>query len=280
MSEKSEGRSAKILVVEDEAIIAKDMERRLKKNGYAVTSIAATGSDAVKRAGEDAPDLILMDIVLPGELDGIDAAGLIRTQWDIPVIYVTAYSGKEVLERAITTEPYGYITKPFEDSELCRTIEMALFKNRMERKVKEQAGEIQERNVALKVLLEEREKDRLEFEKRILDNISHLVLPYIEKLKSIRVTPEVMTWVDLLEANLEKITSEFSDRLSSSVIGLTPQELKIANLVQRGKQDKEIAEILNVSFETVKTHKQNIRKKLGIYGKRVNLRAYLAEFDV
>ncbi len=84
-------------MVEDEAIIAKDIQRRLGKNGYEVTSIVSTGSGAVKKVEQDQPDLVLMDIVLPGEFDGIDAARLIRSKYDIPIIYVTAYADQDVL---------------------------------------------------------------------------------------------------------------------------------------------------------------------------------------
>jgi DNA-binding CsgD family transcriptional regulator len=84
-----------------------------------------------------------------------------------------------------------------------------------------------------------------------------------------------LVYLNILEANLNEIISSFSYRLSSGGISLTPKEIKIANLVKEGKQDKEIMEILNISLETVKTHRQNIRKKLGIYNKRTNLRTYL-----
>jgi PAS domain S-box-containing protein len=407
---------ARILVVEDEAIIAKDIRGRLEKQGYEVSSTVSNGGDAVRRAVEDEPDLILMDIVLPGDIDGIDAAGIIRARNDIPVVYLTAYTNKDIVERAVRTEPFGYITKPFEDSELCRTIEMALFKHRMERRVREseewlattlmsigeavvatdregairfmnpvaeditgwlaaeacgrpvtdvfrtggggeggeeccpatealregtvvtpggdctlfardsretevtstgapivdrggkiigavlvfrdvtekkkaerelvssreeierKAEEIRDRNTALKVLLEQREQDRLDFEEKVLSNLSHLVLPIVDRLKKSRLPPEERECADLLRSNLEQITSDFSSRLSSSLVGLSPQEIRVAGLVREGKQDKEITEILNISFETVKTHKQNIRKKLGIYGQRKNLRSFLDQY--
>jgi PAS domain S-box-containing protein len=417
MTPKGSTGKARILIVEDEAIIAKDIKRRLEKHGYEVPSIVSTGIRAIRQAEKEKPDLILMDIVMPGDIDGIDAAKFIRAAHDIPIIYLTAYADEAILERAIPTEPFGYVTKPFEDSELCRTIEMGLFKHRMEKKLREseewlstvlksigdgviatsrtgaiqfmnpvaerltgwdhrsaagraitevfrvaegsktpdtpcpvlralredfthafhgdceilsrggeqrtvtcssaplvgkqsdvlgavlvfrdvsderaarlelekskeelaaRAVEISERNTALKVLLEQRENDRLEFEERILANIRHLVLPYVDRLKKARLSADDRASVHILESNLEEITSSFSHRLSSSLAGLTPQEIRIANLVKAGKQDKEITEILHISFETVKTHKQNIRKKLGIYGDRKNLRSFLARFS-
>src|SRR5574340_1362289 len=128
---------AKILIVEDEAIIACDLQKRLEHQGYTITSAVATGEDAIKKAGESSPDLVLMDIALLGELDGIDAATQIRRLFDIPVVYVTAYADERVLERAKLTEPFGYILKPFDDRELRSVIEMALYKSAIEKKVRD-----------------------------------------------------------------------------------------------------------------------------------------------
>lgn len=129
--------SAKILIVEDEAIIARDLQNRLENQGYLVTGAVATGADAIRKAGTDSPDLVLMDIVLLGEMDGIEAADRIRSLYNIPVVYVTAYADERVLERAKLTEPFGYILKPFDDRELRSIIEMALYKYSVEKQLKE-----------------------------------------------------------------------------------------------------------------------------------------------
>jgi PAS domain S-box-containing protein len=164
----------------------------------------------------------------------------------------------------------------FRDVTEKKKAERELVRSREE--IERKAEEIRERNIALKVLLEQREQDRLESEEKVLANISHLILPYVDRLKKSRLPPEERECVDLLRSNLEQITSAFSARLSSSLVGLSPQEIRIAGLVREGKQDKEITEVLNISFETVKTHKQNIRKKLGIYGQRKNLRSFLDQY--
>jgi two-component system cell cycle sensor histidine kinase/response regulator CckA len=126
----------KILVVEDEAIIARDLQRRLVSQNYAVTAAVSTGEDAIHRAETDSPDLVLMDIVLLGEMDGVEAAGHIRSRFDIPVVYVTAYADEKILERAKVTEPFGYILKPFDDRELRSVIEMALYKSSIEKQLR------------------------------------------------------------------------------------------------------------------------------------------------
>ena len=128
---------ASILVVDDEAIIAMNLRNRLERLGYEVFMPVASGEEAIEKAGELSPDLILMDIVLLGELDGIDAAAKIRSEYDIPIIYLTAYSDEAILERAKITEPFGYIIKPFKDRELNTSIEMALYKHRMDSELKE-----------------------------------------------------------------------------------------------------------------------------------------------
>jgi len=412
-----EAAPARVLVVEDEAIIAADIARRLAARGFSVCGIAATGPAAIALAAEQQPDLVLMDIVLPGQLDGIAAAQVIRARQDVPVVFLTAYAEDSVVRRAMASGPAGYLVKPFEDGELSRTVEIALAQHRLERRVRESekwlattlasideavvatgtdglvsylnpaaerllglgaqeaqgrplaevvplrdaatlqsaapaleeeargklpgglrgdflfdgpggrevavtvsgapivdrggrllgavlairddsaqkaaerelfrsreelrrhVGEIHERNAALRVLLEQRELDRLEFEERIMENLRHLVLPYLEKLAAAPRDQQEAATLRLLRTNLEQLVSPFSRRLSSRRHGLTPQELRIANLIRDGRQDKEIVDVLNISFETVKTHRQNIRKKLGIYGTGSSLRDHLAQFD-
>jgi PAS domain S-box-containing protein len=128
---------AQILVVEDEYIVAKDIQETLSSLGYHVPSIAASGDEALKRVKEEQPDIVLMDIVLKGDLDGIQTADQIRLKYEIPVIYLTAYADDATLKRAKITEPYGYLIKPYQERELHSTIEMALYRQRMENKLKE-----------------------------------------------------------------------------------------------------------------------------------------------
>src|SRR5512139_2167279 len=109
---------SKILVVEDERIVAKDISRRLEKLGYTVVATASSGAEAIRKAREIHPDLILMDVQLKGDMDGIDAAQQIRADADIPVIYLTAYADQNTLQRAKITEPFGYIVKPFDERDL------------------------------------------------------------------------------------------------------------------------------------------------------------------
>ncbi|SPP99707.1 hypothetical protein NBG4_110010 [Candidatus Sulfobium mesophilum] len=407
----------RIMIVEDESITAMGLEKRLTKQGYEVVGVVASGEEAVQRAEKTSPDLVLMDIMLEGEMDGVEAAGRITTSLDVPIIYLTAYADENTLLRAKVTQPFAYLLKPFQERELLVTIEMALYKHEMEKKLKrseqwlsatlkcigdavvatdesgslvfmnpiaeeltgwkhedamgrnvaeicnivdektraakmgellemigrdagahvssgavlidkngrelfidetvsairkeggimggivlvfrdvterkrmeaailesektmrKQSEELIESNMALKVLLKQIENDKRIMEEKILSNVNKLILPYIERLKRNRSMSDELAYLNILEANVKEIVSPFSVRMSSALICLTPKELQVANLIREGRENKEISEILNMSLETVKTHRQNIRKKLNIYAKRVHLRSYLLSFQ-
>jgi PAS domain S-box-containing protein len=123
---------ANILIVEDEAVTGMDIQKSLVEMGYSVCAIATTGELAIRKAAEHHPDLILMDIMLAGKMNGIEAAEKIKKHCHIPVVYLTAYSDDSYLAKAKLTEPFGYILKPFRELELKTTIEMALYKFAME----------------------------------------------------------------------------------------------------------------------------------------------------
>ena len=127
----------KIMIVEDELIVAKNIENHLRKIGYEVIAIVDSGEEAIARAAETRLDLVLMDIKLAGKIDGVEAARQIHDRFQIPVVYLTAYADDETLQRAKVTEPFGYIIKPFEPKKLHAAIEIVLYKNKMERKLQE-----------------------------------------------------------------------------------------------------------------------------------------------
>ncbi|MCE5214207.1 MAG: PAS domain S-box protein, partial [Methanobacterium sp.] len=128
---------SRILIVEDGMIEATNFEQLLKSSGYDVVGIASTGEDAITKADILKPDLVLMDIILKGDIDGIDAAEQIKDYLDIPVVYLSTHSEKSTVKRAKLTYPYGYIIKPVNIAELSNTIELALSKHQMEKKLKE-----------------------------------------------------------------------------------------------------------------------------------------------
>lgn len=129
--------ASKIMIVEDEAIVAKDIEASLTGLGYSVGAVVSSGEDAIAAARQVRPDLILMDIMLKGRIDGIETAKQITSQLGIPVIFLTAFSDEDTIGRAKETNAFGYLLKPFGERELRTTIEMALYKNELERKLKQ-----------------------------------------------------------------------------------------------------------------------------------------------
>jgi PAS domain S-box-containing protein len=128
---------ARLLIVEDEGIVALNIQRRLEGLGYNVVANVASGEEVIAVVEETRPELVLMDIKLEGKVDGIEAAAQIRDRFQIPVVYLTAYTNEETLNRAKLTEPYGYILKPFEARDLATTIEVALYKYQMEQQLRE-----------------------------------------------------------------------------------------------------------------------------------------------
>jgi PAS domain S-box-containing protein len=126
------------LIVEDEIVVALDIEERLKNIGYDVSGIVTSGGEAIEKLGRNSVDLVLMDIGLKGDIDGIETAKRIRDKSSVPVIYLTAYADEETLARAQVTEPFGYLLKPVNDKELHSTVKIALYKNKMEKRLKEE----------------------------------------------------------------------------------------------------------------------------------------------
>ncbi|HVO67512.1 MAG TPA: PAS domain S-box protein [Syntrophales bacterium] len=147
-------------------------------------------------------------------------------------------------------------------------------KNR-ERELKAKSRNLEEVNIALKVLLKRREEDKAELEEKVLANIRVLVAPYIKKLRRTRINIDQKAYIDIIETHLDDIISPFQRNLTSKYPHLTPREIQITNLIKEGKTTKEIADILNSSSGAIDFHRNNIRKKLGLKNKNANLRSYL-----
>jgi CheY-like chemotaxis protein len=137
---------SRLLIVEDEAIVAADIAIRLGQLGYEVVGSAASGAEAVAMAGQTGAELVLMDIHLQGAMDGITAAHELRDRFGLPVVFLTAYGEGATFERAKAAEPFGYILKPFEDRELRIVVEMALYKHQIENELKHKYAELERFN--------------------------------------------------------------------------------------------------------------------------------------
>jgi DNA-binding CsgD family transcriptional regulator len=139
----------------------------------------------------------------------------------------------------------------------------------------EQKQSLEESNIALKVLLKQREADKQELEKKVLSNVKDLVLPYVEKLKNSPIKPKYKTLVEIVETHLNDVINPLLQHFVNAKILLTPQEMQVASLVRDGKTSKEIADILNVTEATVNFHRKNLRVKFGLTNQSSNLRSYL-----
>ena len=160
-----------------------------------------------------------------------------------------------------------------EDITALKLTEEALRKSQEE--LIDQKQSLEETNIAMKVLLKQREEDKLELEKKVLTNVKDLVLPYVEKLKNSRMKSKDRTLVEIVETHLNDIISPLLQSFANAKILLTPQEMQVASLVKDGKTSKEIANILNVSETTVSFHRKNLRVKFGLTNQQTNLRSYL-----
>jgi DNA-binding CsgD family transcriptional regulator/PAS domain-containing protein len=145
--------------------------------------------------------------------------------------------------------------------------------------LEKQSSHLEEVNAALKVLLKRREEDKKDLEESVLVNVKELVLPYLEKLMKSPLGPHQRTLVEILESHLNNIVAPFTSKLLYNSLKLTPTEIKLANLIKDGRTTKEIANLMNLSENTIKAHRYNIRKKLGLKHKKINLRSYLRSLN-
>jgi two-component system, response regulator PdtaR len=309
----TENRTCRILVVEDEAVIALRLKKRLAKMGYEVPDVAYTGEEAVEKAGHLKPDLVLMDVMIPGNLDGIEAAKLVKTEFDIPVIFLTAFSEDKIIERAKQVEPFGYLLKPFQDREIKAAIEVALYKKMMEEKLQKAHNELEQRvkkrtaelenalkiinrsekeliqrksalekltrelldtNQALSVLARNIDKEKDNMEKRISQEITAKIMPIIKGLQKDVYCRKRLADLEVLAHYLNGIVpdSNVDYPIYSS---LTEQEMRVAVMVKNGMTSQKIADMLNISLHTVKSHRKNLRKKLDIQKSNIDLGEYL-----
>jgi PAS domain S-box-containing protein len=210
-------------------------------------------------------------------------AGNIVTLRDISALKQTEQQLKkyrELLEERVedrTTELAKTNEQLKQEIEERKRAEGAL--RRREKELKAQSQHLEEVNTALKVLLKQRENDKTELQENVLSNVKELVIPYIQRLRKSRINTSQTTLVNILDSNLNNIISPFISRLSSKFYNFTPMEIRVATLVKEGKTNKEIAEMLFLSKNTILFHRHNIRSKLGIKNSGINLRTHLLSYE-
>jgi PAS domain S-box-containing protein len=198
-----------------------------------------------------------------------------------PYEYTLIRKSDKRIEVIITTKLINYegenaILGIFTDITERKNAEKAL--REKDNKLERQAKNLIEMNTALKVLLEQREKEKTNIKESLLADIKKLVYPYVEKLENKGLNEDAQTFVNIIKSNINDLISPLASNLSSKYFSLTPSEIQIADLIKHGKTSKEIASMLNVSPKAVSFHRGNLRKKLGLLNKKINLRTYLQNF--
>ena len=205
-------------------------------------------------------EILIDKLVKKGRVDNFEFEALTKKN-DVRVLLTSATLDRDTISGVIVN-----ITER-------KRVEEALRKREYDLEI--QSRHLEEANAALRVLLRQREADKAELEEKVLSNVKELVAPYVERLKRSGLDANQSVCIDILESNLNDIVSPFVYKLSSAYLGLTPTEIHVANLVKEAKDTKTIAELLHLSPRTVESHRQNIRKKLGLQNKKANLRTHL-----
>jgi DNA-binding response OmpR family regulator len=290
-----------VLIVDDDEADQKIIGKILSKTKMDVV-LASSGKELIQLLKNLLPDLIILDIMMP-EMNGFDVCKRLsqkkRTR-EIPVIFLSARNDFKAIIQCFSMGAHDYITKPFVTEELIARINTQLelkkkkdrlkeLNSNLEKMVHERTKELtitnkklKDYNTALQVLLEKREQDKKDLEKRVVLNAKELLLPFLTTLKKKTTSPkERLELIRICENNIEKIISPFVSNLKSKIVelGFTHKEITIANLIIQGKSTLEISTILNSSESTINFHRNNIRKKLGIKNKRENLQIYLKRLE-
>ncbi|MFZ4441496.1 MAG: response regulator, partial [Syntrophales bacterium] len=296
-----------ILLVDDEPHVLSALTRSLRNTGYEVLT-AAGGIQALEIMGTTKIKVIVSDEQMIG-MQGSELLAAVQKRF--PHTLRILLTGKATLETAMQAVNnggiYRFLTKPWDDALLRFALSAAIEKfnseaerrrlqeelqrlhNDLEHRVAERteelrdtnetltakSRELEQTNTALHVLLRNREEELRQTEQKIVANLQKLVLPYIAELKELGLSPGQANHVEIIDTNLQQVIDPFLQNLAARFSAFTPREIQIANLIKDGKTSKEIATLVKVAPHSVEFHRNNIRKKLGLGGKKTNLHSFL-----
>lgn len=280
-----------ILIVDDNIVLTTVLEQLLSSIGHRVVGTAHSGDQAIALAKDVTPELVIMDIDMPGKLDGIEAAETLKAELNIPVIFVSTRTDKDYLRRATKVAPLGYIHKPFSLEQIMATIEMAIFRHgrenklirayeKLELKANDQADQLKQANTLLGIESVEMEQqdlsldllmnhlggDRTRLEAHVASYFTKLIIPLLENVKGSSQEFQQGVVIETVKAIVDNVVTPFLQRLPPEYHDFTLTELRVAALLKDKKTSKDIAEGLNLAPSTVVWHRKRIRKKLGISG--------------
>jgi DNA-binding NarL/FixJ family response regulator len=240
----------------------------------------STASPALEQGGYD---VVLLDLTLP-DSKGLETLSRLKPiVATTAVVVLTGLNDEAAAIQALREGAQDYLVKDRMNPEvLWRSIRYAIERKRVELKLLTREQELETRtrdleevNGALKVLLNQREADKKELEERIAGNFRELVRPLLEKLKASGLNDRQKAFLEIAEIEMKNILAPFLRKVSAGHLKLTPTEIQVANLVKHGKSTKEIASLMNLAIKTVQVNRNNIRRKLGIINKKINLRTFL-----
>jgi DNA-binding NarL/FixJ family response regulator len=261
-----------ILIVDDDRPMCLTLQKFLSEAGYDCR-FTTDSPEALNMLKNIAFDLLISDINMP-HMNGIELIRRIGIEnRSIESIVMTGLHGDYTYGEIIGAGAKDFIRKPFELAELKAKIE----KIERERKM---LAKLEETNSALGIVIRRVEEDRDALKSDILANLKQLISPYLDKLKNTRLDEMQTALVDILDSNVSRIVSSFTTSLSQAHLNLSHTEIRIANLIHAGKDTKEIAKLLGVSLNTVKTHRYHLRTKLGLINGKVGLKSYLQSLQV
>ena len=293
---------SKILFVDDEPLLRLTVSSDLQDAGYAVDT-AEDGHRACAGLAENSYDLVVTDLVMEG-IDGMQVLQEAkRCDPTCGVILMTGYGDMDSVIEALRFGADDYLLKPYKREELFFRLARCLEKGQLQRdlrdvekKLRRSHAELEEKvhtrtlelqvkhrelsdvNTALRVLLEQQEKSKNEIEETVGTNLKENILPYLGLLKEEMRGRKGEMYTSIMETSIQNITSTFSKQLTSDWLNLTPREIQVANLVKQGLASKDIANLLKITLGTVEFYRLNLRKKLGIHKRKINLRSYLLSF--
>ena len=286
-------KTIRLLLVEDDIVDQIAFERHVKHKhlNYAY-AMAGSKAEAREILSRKRFDIVIADYRL-GDGTVFDLFDHVK---GLPVIVITGAGNEEIAVEAMKKGAYDYLIKDSAGhylNTLPLRVNIAIKRSIMEKELQDyqqnlevlvqertqqldiETQKLEEMNTALRVILNQRNEDKVRIEETILGNLKELVFPYIRSLKKLERNRQKRAYVEIIETNLNSIVEPFAKRLSATFINLTPMEIKVADLIKHGKSTKEIAELFSLSQKTVETHRSIIRKKLGLTHTKANLRTYL-----